>query len=57
MFRRIKKLWQKKPFKQGDKVQCPLCRTVFTLVKFQEQCPQGYLATVDVKIEEDNQWH
>ena len=45
MLGRIKKLFQKKIFKPGDRVVCPICGVVFTLVKFQgDKWPKGYHA-------------
>lgn len=49
MFKKIKNLWQKKLFKKGDRVRCPCCGTIFTLVKFEgKKLPKGYCATVEI---------
>ena len=31
LFKRIRKLFSKKPFKPGDKVKCPACGAIMTL--------------------------
>ena len=46
-FKRIKKLWSKKPFVSGDRVQCPHCNCVFILVKIETSVrPNQLLSTV-----------
>jgi hypothetical protein len=32
-WKRIKKLWSKKPFVPGDRIQCPHCNSVFVMAK------------------------
>ena len=39
MFRRIKEMYSRKPFKPGDKVRCPNCNAVIRLVKIAEAVP------------------
>lgn len=33
LFKRIRKLVSKKPFKPGDRIRCPHCNMIMTLVK------------------------
>lgn len=43
--KRIKQLWSKKPFIPGDKIRCPCCGAVFTLVKVVKSVKLGLVAT------------
>lgn len=36
LFKRVRKLVSKKPFKLGDRVECPYCKTIITLIKWGE---------------------
>lgn len=36
LFRRIKELVSRKPFKLGDRVKCPHCGIVITMVRFEK---------------------
>ena len=41
MFGRIKKLWQKKPFRSGDKIRCPCCGVILMMIKTDTQIYKG----------------
>jgi hypothetical protein len=52
MIRWFRIWWINRKFKPGNRIRCPCCGVIFTLVKFQPQYPMGFHATVEVYKEE-----